>query len=387
MPNKVELMLDSGAFSAWNKREPELDLKAYAAFCKQHADLLFSCVNMDKIPGIFGQRRSLADIRNSAAKSYDNLQELKSLGVRPIPVFHQNEEFKWLERMLADGETYIGLSLGKEGGGGRFKWLDTIFNMICDSKGKPLVRTHGFGITKASLLLPYPWYSTDSTTWSVTPAFGKILIPSPGSDGEPDYSIPPVGIAVSGVPNVANNATQFEGDAFFKGKGTREDYIRRIVEEEFHATIPGLRYDPVMRQRCVLMYYVRLMQHAKVKPYRRGLRSFFSNSYENVTITGKAKIEPLRVMFATLMNNYAWGVMMNECSATTRLLSYYEIRDADPERLRQFVINGVVTRKSEPRRQRLSIGTEAYKNRNKRNLLKHLSRYEGGEIDGNDDGP
>ena len=38
-------------------------------------------------------------------------------------------------------------------------WLDRIFSTyICDDKGFPKVKTHGFGLT-TSLMIRYPWYS------------------------------------------------------------------------------------------------------------------------------------------------------------------------------------------------------------------------------------
>jgi hypothetical protein len=38
---------------------------------------------------------------------------MKDAGLKPLPVFHHGEHFSWLERMLADGESYIGISTAK----------------------------------------------------------------------------------------------------------------------------------------------------------------------------------------------------------------------------------------------------------------------------------
>ena len=35
---------------------------------------------------------------------------MKEAGLNPLPVFHQDEEFRWLKKCLEDGEDYICLS-------------------------------------------------------------------------------------------------------------------------------------------------------------------------------------------------------------------------------------------------------------------------------------
>ena len=84
---------------------------------------------------------------------------MKEAGLHPIPVFHQGENWLWLEKMLKDGETYIGLSTGGQHRQPRpsiYRWLDQCFSRLCDAQGRPLVRIHGFGITSRLLLLRYP---------------------------------------------------------------------------------------------------------------------------------------------------------------------------------------------------------------------------------------
>ena len=48
---------------------------------------------------------------------------------------------------------------------------------ICDEKGMPRVKVHGFGLTSLSLMLRFPWFSVDSTSWVVTGRMGSIYIP------------------------------------------------------------------------------------------------------------------------------------------------------------------------------------------------------------------
>src|ERR1700677_2471910 len=106
----LSIALDSGAFSSW-RRGIDLPLKDYTAYCKANKEHAAMYVNMDCIPGENGlMDHSQSSIEKSAAKSYENLQIMKAAGLRPVPVFHQGETFNWLDKMLEDGETYIGIS-------------------------------------------------------------------------------------------------------------------------------------------------------------------------------------------------------------------------------------------------------------------------------------
>lgn len=370
---RVQLMLDSGVFSSWNKGEPDLDLKAYIRFIKSNNKLLFSYVNLDSIPGVFGHKRTMRDVEISARKSYDNLQIMKSHGLKPIPVFHQDEDFKWFERYLKDGETYIGVSSGKDGQGDtKRKWIQRVFDMVCGAGGKPLIHIHGFGITRGALLLEFPWYTADSTTWSITAAFGKILIPRYNAlQREYDYSFPPVGIAVSGVPNKANNATQFEGEVFFAGVGLKEAHIRDFIEKEVGTTIQAVRYTLIARQRAILVYYTNLMKNLPDIKHRKVSSGFFEEPTKRL-VKKAAPHVPLRIMFATLLNYRACHELMNEVGASTRLLSYYELRNAPPEKLKEFIETGTISIRRNGRSPR-SLTTEAGMNFQRMALVQRLS--------------
>ena len=51
----MDILLDSGAFSAFNLGEP-IDLNAYISFARANKDLIYRFINLDKIPGDFGIR-------------------------------------------------------------------------------------------------------------------------------------------------------------------------------------------------------------------------------------------------------------------------------------------------------------------------------------------
>lgn len=57
-------------------------------------------------------------------------------------------------------------------------WLDNLFkNYLCNKDGTARVKLHGFGLTTMKLLLRYPWYSVDSTSWMMTSNMGSIYVP------------------------------------------------------------------------------------------------------------------------------------------------------------------------------------------------------------------
>jgi hypothetical protein len=98
-------------------------------------------------------------------------------GLKPLPVFHYGEDIEWLQLILSKKYDYICL-------GGMVKtpkvifWLDDIWNnYLTDKDGMPLCKVHGFGQTSLKLMLRYPWFSVDSTSWVITGRLGGIYIP------------------------------------------------------------------------------------------------------------------------------------------------------------------------------------------------------------------
>jgi hypothetical protein len=171
--NGVDIFLDSGAFSAMTQGI-EIDIQEYIDFIKRYEKSLEVYANLDVI-GIDGRPPD----RESAEMGIANQRIMEKAGLRPIPVFHFREPFDILEQFVAEYD-YIAL-----GGAVGFSasvlipWLDKCFrDIICDPKtGIPRVRIHGFGITSIPLLLRYPWYSVDSSSWSMGGRLGSIHVP------------------------------------------------------------------------------------------------------------------------------------------------------------------------------------------------------------------
>ena len=169
--NKVELFLDSGAFSAWTQKV-EINIQDYIKFIKQHKDVIDVYANLDVI-GIGGNQPN----QLTAKRTLENQKIMEEGGLKPLPCFHFGEPLKYLEYYV---KKYDYMALGVAGNVGKklIPWLNTCFSeYICDEKGMPKIKIHGFAVTSLPLMLRYPWYSVDSTSWVVTGRMGSIYIP------------------------------------------------------------------------------------------------------------------------------------------------------------------------------------------------------------------
>lgn len=180
MKNDISIILDSGAFSAWT-RGAEINIDEYCQFCLENQDIFDYVVNLDVIPGKFGNKKlGREEIERSASKGYENYLYLLSKGVpkeKLIHVFHQNEDFSWLKRMVKEME-YIGLSPANDRTTPeKIAWLDLCMQHVLDDKGMPLVKFHGFAVTSLRIMMRYPWYSVDSTSWVMRSRMGSVLVP------------------------------------------------------------------------------------------------------------------------------------------------------------------------------------------------------------------
>lgn len=161
--NKVDLFLDSGAFSAYTQNV-EIDIYEYIKFIKLHKKDLEVYANLDVI--------------GDAQATWNNQMIMEKAGLKPIPCFHFGEDWNWLHKYInrCDYIALGGIAIKKDRQA-LYRWLDQCFTIICDKNGYPTVRVHGFGLTSLKLMLRYPWYSVDSTSWVVTGRMGAIYVP------------------------------------------------------------------------------------------------------------------------------------------------------------------------------------------------------------------
>lgn len=335
-PYEVRLLLDSGAYSAWVQKSP-IDIKEYISFIKRNEKWLWNYVSLDVIPGSFDAKRELSHVEEAAKQSYKNHQIMKDAGLRPIPVHHGGEDIKDLEKLLKDGEEYIGVSPFKDWTYGRqARWLDDIFNVITDKNGYPFVKVHGFGVTQNELIRRYPWYTIDSTTWRMTPAYGQILIPLERK-GRPDFTVKPQTINVTGETNSNDGANSRS----FDGLGNLyKEYISRYLAEYAHCTIGQLRYDNEYRSRAMLAYFHEIEKACVGIRFKDAGR----NSFTKKPLVGYESINDLHlhIMFAcATLTQRRSNEHMIYMGARNRLLSYFIIRNNE-DQLAEYVERGTV---------------------------------------------
>lgn len=163
----VELFSDSGAYTMHTKGKP-VSIEKYAEYIWKHGKLYSTVANIDAIGG--------GD--DGAQRTWDNQKALEKLGVRPVPVFHCREPFKWLDRYLSEG--YDRLALGgmvPESTPFLREWLDYVWGKhLTDADGRARLKVHGFGLTTIDLMRRYPWDSVDSSSWVLAGSFGGILL-------------------------------------------------------------------------------------------------------------------------------------------------------------------------------------------------------------------
>jgi hypothetical protein len=176
--NKVNLFLDSGAFSAFTKGVT-IDIQEYITFIKENLDVIETYANLDVI--------------GDPAGTLANQKIMEASGLNPLPCFHYGEDINYLKTYL---QNYDYLALGGMvpiSTGDLIPWLDSLFGeYICSPDGMPRIKIHGFGLTSLKLMLRYPWYSVDSTSWVMTGRMGSVLVPK-----RSNYLVDPFKVAVS----------------------------------------------------------------------------------------------------------------------------------------------------------------------------------------------
>lgn len=158
-----KVFLDSGAFSAFSLGV-EVDINAYAEFVKSHQDIILMASVLDAIGDPEG--------------TYRNQQTLERLGAEVLPCFHYGEPLDLCEHYISN---YPYITIGGMVPIPNSKleyWLDEIWSKVLTGKdGVSRGKVHGFGLTSRKLMLKYPWYSCDSSSWVQMAAHGSIVFP------------------------------------------------------------------------------------------------------------------------------------------------------------------------------------------------------------------
>lgn len=176
-PSNVTILLDSGAFTAWNQgHEVTLDDLApvYWKYMEKYWGKVKEVymINLDKIPGSPGRTPDAAEIQHCIEVSDENYYQLQKLfGHRVLPVFHQGESEERLQHVCEMGD-YVCVSPRNDlGEVHRVKWSREVHSKIPRN-----IKTHGLAATGTSMMTTVPWYSVDSATYIFIASNGGVIM-------------------------------------------------------------------------------------------------------------------------------------------------------------------------------------------------------------------
>lgn len=157
--NKPNLIFDSGAFTAF-KSGKIITVEEYFEFIS-----LFK----ERWQGKFNSFVYMnLDVIGDQEKSEINQKKLEKKGLNPMPIFTYGADIKIFKEMVAN-YPYIALG-GLVGRKNIIGWLDYCF---CAFKRESIPKIHLLGITKEEILLRYPAYTCDSSSWTSGLRFGR----------------------------------------------------------------------------------------------------------------------------------------------------------------------------------------------------------------------
>ena len=308
----MKLFLDSGAYSAWANKS-SVDVHEYIKFIRQNEAYLETYACLD-------------DITNPE-KTWENQHIMESEGLHPLPVWHTGEADKYFDRAMKYPYFAVG-GMALSGATSRQAEFNKVFLRLCTKASDfyPSHKVHGFGLASPSLLVSYPWYSVDTTSWVMYGRYGIILVPSIDRNGQYNYYEAPQVVTISSRSKATGSVKHFnnlEGSnkqvilkyceekgfplgktltklvdpgyvlkenekwidkkamkerkkntefSFFDKGGIRKDRVEVFKEA-------GLRSDGEMRDAINLMYFLDLEKHQKKYPWQ-WRKELLENSFQ-----------------------------------------------------------------------------------------------------------
>jgi hypothetical protein len=151
-----EILLDSGAFSAWNIAK-NVSLIDYMRFIDENERHLNS------------GRYIALDVINEPMLTRFYYDAMRYKGYTPVPVFHYGDDFEYLDYYVNKGETTIAL-----GGSAKMRSKPTVAAWCSDVIGKyPGINFHLLGSSSRQITDHCDLASCDSSTWIIMAFNGK----------------------------------------------------------------------------------------------------------------------------------------------------------------------------------------------------------------------
>lgn len=326
----MKILLDSGAFTLWKQQKHVIDLDEYIEFCLEYADVIWKAVNLDVIPGVPGQTRTRSQVEEAAKQSWKNSRRMRKRGIEPLPVFHQGEGFDWLEKMIEEGYDYIGLSPNKRRSTKeKMVWLDDCFGYLCGGGKYPPIKVHAFGEAAAEILFTYPWFSVDSTSWTLLGGLGKILVPPPSQQGDYAWDRKPLAVSISSKGG--------RGGTDYRTLGTNLQHYIREYAGSLGFSPKLLAENDKARKRLNIRYYCKVAESRTSPSFCRGPGFFGPSSSLGVDSWEWGSLRFVFVSSITVDNCFV--VSIEDCGYS--LLSYYNLKK---EAHRKFDLRDYVSR-------------------------------------------
>ena len=170
----MKILIDSGAFTFFKDpqyKEKTLEwwetyLKNYTDFVRTHRDYVFACVELD-IDSLVG-----AEQVQAWREKY--FYPLEKEGINVIYLYHLDKDLDYFEQ-LCKRHAYVGFSyLEMKRNIDDPHEIELLINTLFDIAKKYRTAIHGFAITGNKMLLQYPFFSADSTTYLAGAQFGEI---------------------------------------------------------------------------------------------------------------------------------------------------------------------------------------------------------------------
>ena len=174
------LFVDSGAFSV-HKSGAVVDVEKYIEYLNENEEYITLYIQLDHIPGVWGQARTREMTLESCDKSWENFEYMYSKLKNPkklCPVYHMGEPMWALERILNSDYEFncLCISCSKDiQHNQHFGWYNKCIDKI--KAIRPDVKIHLLGVGKPKLNEHLNMTSMDATNWIMTGVNGSILTP------------------------------------------------------------------------------------------------------------------------------------------------------------------------------------------------------------------
>lgn len=159
-----KILLDSGAFTAWNLGRP-IELATYLKFLEKNEKMFDHYIALDVI--------------GDAIASLKQYKEMRAAGFNPLPVWHPpfSDNCDLLKEYIDLGADYLCFG-GIVSAGvteNTISRIDMAFEYLQKAGLIDKIKVHGLGVGNKRLIERYPWFSIDSTVAVISYKLGNIM--------------------------------------------------------------------------------------------------------------------------------------------------------------------------------------------------------------------